>query len=89
MTKHQQCYCTVACLHLSLYSSVTSTIFLKKIVSGTHSAPKFSQKGGGVTYARKKKRFWNIVPVCIVLRKTFWNIVPVPSQKHPGCNLVF
>jgi hypothetical protein len=41
----------------SLFISVGSAIFLKKIGSGTHSDPKFGRSGGGVSYIDDRKGF--------------------------------
>jgi hypothetical protein len=43
-----------------------------------HSDPKFGWRGGGVSYINdRKKRLWNGVPTCVLLRHNFQNGVPL------------
>jgi hypothetical protein len=57
-----------------------NAIFPKKICSGTHSDPKFSRRGEGVSYIDARKiRFQNIILVCTFLRKNLQNSIPARS----------
>jgi hypothetical protein len=60
-----------------------SAIFLKKICFGTQW-PKIRLERGKVLVISMpgRKRFWNAVLACVLLRKNFWN--SVPSQKCPS-----
>jgi hypothetical protein len=57
---------------------IVSTDFLKKIVSRTHSDPKFGRRGREVILMPGKE-FQNAVPACILQRKNVWNDITVRS----------
>jgi hypothetical protein len=56
-------------------------LFYLKKIRNTYSDPKFGQRGKVlvIPMSGKKKRFWNAVLACILLRKNFWNGVPARS----------
>jgi hypothetical protein len=58
-----QCNAMQCCL------SKTSAIVLRKIGSGKHSDPNFGWRVGGFSYIDARKRIWNAVPACVLLRK--------------------
>jgi hypothetical protein len=59
-----------------------SAILIKKTDSGILGDPKFGWRGEGVSYINaRKKRFWNTVPACVLLRLNFQNGVPAHSVK--------
>jgi hypothetical protein len=67
-------------LHALLFQSLKSIdIFVKKIGPGMHKVTQ-NLVGEEVSYTdAKRNRFWNTVPVCVLLRKNVRNGVPTPS----------
>jgi hypothetical protein len=54
---------------------ITSATLLKNLGSGTQSVTQnlAREKRLVVPMPGKKKRFWNTIPVCVLLRDNLWN----------------
>jgi hypothetical protein len=64
------------------FLDVSSAIFVKKEkVPECIEWPKIWSETGVSYTDPRKRRFWNAVPGCFLLRKNFWN--GVSSQKYP------
>jgi hypothetical protein len=60
--------------------AVLSAVFLFKRFQNVKSDPKFDRRGVMLLIKMpERKRFWNIVLVCVLLRKNFQNSVLVHS----------
>jgi hypothetical protein len=73
---------------LNHYWSIPELLFLKRQSSGTRNDTEIGRREGCVlATSTPGKRFWNVVRVCVLLRKNFRNGVPL--QKYPWFMLQF